>query len=100
MIPPLFPLFPPLPGSGGDTAGATGFSPYPGNINTLLLQLPPYASALAATGGSMPEFVNPKYTDGTKRYFRKPARLECMMQDLPKLLPPEAKVGFTDFERW
>jgi len=23
-----------------------------------------------------------------------------MMQDFPKLLPPEARVGFADFERW
>ena len=28
----------------------------------------------------MPEFVNPKYTDGTKTAFKSPTRLECMMQ--------------------
>jgi len=28
----------------------------------------------------MPEFVNPKYTDGTRTKFKSPTRLECMMQ--------------------
>lgn len=32
--------------------------------------------------------------------FQKPTRLECMMQDYPKLLPGDAKVGFCQFERW
>jgi len=76
-----------LSGSSGDEADESGFSPYPGNVNTLVLQLVPYAAALAATGGSMPEFVNPKYKDASKRSFKKPTRLECMMQELPKLLP-------------
>jgi len=87
-------------GKGGDAADATGFSPYPGNVNTFILALEPYAAALQATGGSMPEFVNPKYADGAKTTFKKPTRLECMMQDFPKLLGPEHKVGFTSFERW
>jgi UDP-sugar pyrophosphorylase len=43
----------------------------------------------------MPEFVNPKYTDGTKTAFKSPTRLECMMQDYPKSLEPSAPVGFT-----
>ena len=50
-------------GLGGDTADASGSSPYPGNVNTLIFALKPYAAALSATGGSMPEFVNPKYED-------------------------------------
>jgi len=87
-------------GLGGDTADASGHSPYPGNVNTLIFHLPTYAAALDATGGSMPEFVNPKYADAAKTAFKKPTRLECMMQDLPKLLPPSANVGFTSFERW
>jgi len=87
-------------GCGGDQADATGHSPYPGNVNTLILQLEPYAAALQATGGSMPEFVNPKYANAEKTEFKKPTRLECMMQDLPKLLGPEVQVGFTSFERW
>ena len=48
----------------------------------------------------MPEFVNPKYTDPSKTIFKTPTRLECMMQDFPKLFPPTAKVGFSCLERW
>ena len=58
------------------------------------------AQALEATGGTMPEFVNPKYANEERTTFKKPTRLECMMQDFPKLLPSEARVGFSDFERW
>jgi len=87
-------------GLGGDTADASGSSPYPGNVNTLIFALEPYAAALSATGGSMPEFVNPKYANKEKTEFKKPTRLECMMQDFPKLLTPDVAVGFTSFERW
>jgi len=87
-------------GLGGDSADATGHSPYPGNVNTLIFSLAPYAAALEATGGSMPEFVNPKYANQEKSVFKKPTRLECMMQDFPKLLTADHKVGFTSFERW
>ena len=87
--------------SGGDTAdAATGYSPFPGNTNTFVVRLEPYESALRATGGAMPEFVNPKYANAERTIFKKPTRLECMMQDLPKLLQPDAKVGFTTLERW
>ncbi len=87
-------------GKGGDAADATGYSPYPGNVNTFILALEPYTAALQATGGSMPEFVNPKYANAEKTAFKKPTRLECMMQDFPKLLGPESRVGFTSFDRW
>lgn len=87
-------------GLGGDTADASGHSPYPGNINTLLFALEPYEAALQATGGSMPEFVNPKYANAEKTQFKKPTRLECMMQDFPKLLTADVKIGFTSFDRW
>ena len=45
----------------------------------------------------MPEFVNPKYKDEAKTIFKKPARLECMMQDFPTVLEGEEakQVGFT-----
>ena len=76
----------------GDVAGADGYSPYPGSINQLLFAMKPYAANLARTGGAMPEFVNPKYTDGTKTAFKAPTRLECMMQDYPKALGPRANV--------
>ena len=45
----------------------------------------------------MPEFVNPKYADASKTTFKKPTRLECMMQDFPTVLEGEEvkRVGFT-----
>jgi UDP-sugar pyrophosphorylase len=58
----------------------TGFSPYPGNINQLLFRLEDYVSALELSRGIMPEFVNPKYADDERTVFKKPTRLECMMQ--------------------
>lgn len=75
----------------------TGFSPFPGNINQLLFKLKPYAEALLRTNGAMPEFVNPKYADEAKTVFKKPTRLECMMQDFPTVLSGDSakKVGFT-----
>lgn len=75
----------------------TGFSPFPGNINQLLFHLPSYSDILERTKGIMPEFVNPKYKDGAKTVFKKPARLECMMQDFPTVLSGDdtKKVGFT-----
>lgn len=54
--------------------------------------------------GVVVEFVNPKYKDDTRTEFKKPTRLECMMQDFPKLLQKEmgseANIGFTTFDRW
>lgn len=79
----------------GDVAAADGFSPYPGSINQLLFDLKPYANLMRETGGTMPEFVNPKYVDKSKTAFKAPTRLECMMQDYPKFLPPSSNVGFT-----
>ena len=84
----------------GDVADDTGFSPYPGNINVLLFNIPTYASVLEETGGAIPEFVNPKYKEGSRTEFKKPTRLECMMQEFPKLFKPEHQVGFTQMERW
>jgi len=74
---------------------ATGFSQLPGNINQLVLKLDTYATELKRHGGVIAEFVNPKYADETRTAFKSSARLECMMQDFPKSLPPTAKVGFT-----
>lgn len=84
----------------GDVADASGHSPYPGNINVLALELAPYLKVLQATGGQMAEFVNPKYKDKEKTAFTKPTRIECMMQDYPRLLGPQARVGFTQLDRW
>jgi UDP-sugar pyrophosphorylase len=84
----------------GDVNDATGFSPFPGNINQLIVSLPEYAKQLKKTGGAIEEFVNPKYKDSTKTTFKSPTRLECMMQDYPKSLGTKAKVGFTVFDNW
>ena len=84
----------------GDVNDATGFSPFPGNINQLIVSLPEYAAQLRKTGGSIEEFVNPKYKDETKTAFKSPTRLECMMQDYPKSLGTKSKVGFTVFANW
>jgi UDP-sugar pyrophosphorylase len=75
----------------------TGYSPFPGNINQLVFQLDNYVHVLERSMGLMPEFVNPKYSDDTKTTFKKPTRLECMMQDFPTVLNNTEcqKVGFT-----
>ena len=102
-----------------------GASPFPGNINQLIVSLGEYKAQLEKTGGQIEEFVNPKYADDTKTKFKSPTRLECMMQDYPKALGPDAKgtyfpittfrlpdcpyetdtfffisVGFTVFDNW
>mmetsp|Transcript_28719 Transcript_28719/g.40605 ORF Transcript_28719/g.40605 Transcript_28719/m.40605 type:complete len:322 (-) Transcript_28719:134-1099(-) len=75
----------------------TGHSPYPGNTNQLLFKAKEYADYLAECQGQMPEFVNPKYKDDAKTQFKKPTRLECMMQDFPSMLKGKdaERVGFT-----
>ena len=75
----------------------TGYSPFPGNINQLVFKLDSYNKVLERTKGVMPEFVNPKYKDATKTVFKKPTRLECMMQEFPSVLEAEESkhVGFT-----
>ena len=45
----------------------------------LLFHAPTYARVLQQTGGSIPEFVNPKYADEAKTVFKKPTRLECIL---------------------
>lgn len=66
-----------------------------GNINQLILKVESYARSLEGTQGIIAEFVNPKYKDASKTAFKSSTRLECMMQDYPKALPPSAAVGFT-----
>nr|XP_027091864.1 UDP-sugar pyrophosphorylase-like [Coffea arabica] len=84
----------------GDVNSETGYSPFPGNINQLILELGPYMEELTRTKGSIKEFVNPKYKDSSKTAFKSSTRLECMMQDYPKTLPPSARVGFTAMDAW
>ena len=90
----------------GDVADpATGYSPYPGNSNILVIGMDAYAKTLRGEDqGVVVEFVNPKYKDDTRTEFKKPTRLECMMQDIPKLFQKEmgsdVNIGFTNFDRW
>eukprot|EP01065_Artemidia_motanka_P006675 TRINITY_DN13271_c0_g1_i1.p1 TRINITY_DN13271_c0_g1~~TRINITY_DN13271_c0_g1_i1.p1 ORF type:complete len:616 (+),score=230.69 TRINITY_DN13271_c0_g1_i1:51-1850(+) len=83
----------------GDEPQPDGLSQFPGNVNTLVLSLKPYAELLRQSGGKVPEFVNPKYTDASRTAFKSPTRLECMMQDIAKGFPAGSKLGFTCFER-
>jgi len=78
----------------------TGYSPFPGNTNCFCISLSDYVSNLKRTNGIVPEFVNPKYQDETRTKFKKPTRLECMMQDYPMLLPKDAEVTFCVLPRW
>jgi UDP-sugar pyrophosphorylase len=84
----------------GDIADENGFSYFPGNINVLVYKVSTYLDTLDRTQGLIPEFVNPKYKDASKDVFKSATRLECMMQDFPKLLDKDAKVGFSCYERW
>jgi UDP-sugar pyrophosphorylase len=83
----------------GDVPDESGFSKFPGNINLLIVRLAPYLKVLESSGGVVAEFVNPKFSDGTRTSFKKPARLETLMQDLPKNFTSSEKVGVTVFDR-
>ena len=61
-----------------------GFSPFPGNINQLIIKLSSYVDVLGSTHGVISEFVNPKYKDASRTTFKSSTRLECMMQDYPR----------------
>lgn len=72
----------PLLSSQGDCLGdvadpATGYSPYPGNANNIVIEMGAYARTLRGEDqGVVIEFVNPKYKDETRTEFKKPTRLE------------------------
>lgn len=83
----------------GDVPDESGFSKFPGNINLLIVRLAPYLKVLESSGGVVAEFINPKFSDGTRTSFKKPARLETLMQDLPKNFTSGEKVGVTVFDR-
>ena len=87
-------------GDVADPASEDGYSAYPGNANNLILDFPAYKSAITGpTEGVVSEFVNPKFKEDG-RQFKKPTRLECMMQDLPYLLSSGDEHGFVQFPRW
>ena len=81
----------------GDIPNDKGYSHFPGNTNTLIFKLPEYVANLERTKGVIPEFVNPKYADSERNKFKAPTRLECMMQDYPRLLSSKGAVGFTTY---
>lgn len=83
----------------GDVAGENGFSLFPGNINVLVIRNEPYVRILRESKGIIAEFVNPKYTDAKRNHFKKPTRLETLMQDLPKLFTSGQRVGVSVFAR-
>jgi UDP-sugar pyrophosphorylase len=83
----------------GDEADASGLSTFPGNTNTLVIAMAEYLEVLEASGGVIAEFVNPKYADAARTRFKTPARLETMMQDLPRLFTSGQRVGVTVMDR-
>lgn len=84
----------------GDVANENGLCDFPGNLNVLVFKISSYLNVLEESQGLVPEFVNPKYADETRTKFKSPTRLECLMQDVPKLVKNGEKVGYTYFERW
>ena len=101
---PLIQLDPLLRSSGfanGDANEADGFSAFPGNINQLIMDLDCWRETVeTSTGGAIAEFINPKYTDGTRTQFKSPTRLECMMQDFVKTVPSGQRVAWTRYPQW
>jgi UDP-sugar pyrophosphorylase len=84
----------------GDVANENGLCDFPGNLNVIVFKLRPYLNILEESKGLVPEFVNPKYADESRTKFKTPTRLECLMQDVPKLIKNGEKVGYTYFDRW
>ncbi|KAK8807403.1 hypothetical protein WA158_004162 [Blastocystis sp. Blastoise] len=89
-------------GMGGDIAGPNGYSNYPGNTNLLCIRLSTYRQILEDSRGIVPEFINPKFDKVNPSLFTSPTRLECMMQDFPRLLAGtnHNNVGFVSLSRW
>jgi UDP-sugar pyrophosphorylase len=84
----------------GDVPNENGFCDFPGNLNVLVFKLDSYLRIIEESGGLVPEFVNPKYVDDTRKRFKAPTRLETLMQDVPKLIKNNGVEGFTYFDRW
>ena len=73
----LEPLLLSATGKGDENDASTGYSPFPGNSNVLVLGLKDYVTTLDGKDeGVVDEFVNPKYKDEAKCAFKKPTRLE------------------------
>jgi UDP-sugar pyrophosphorylase len=50
-------------------------APFPANTSVLMMNLSSYLETLERTGGAVPEFINPKYSDASKTTFNTPARV-------------------------
>jgi len=92
----LDPLLKHITGQGDVADPKTGKSPYPANLNVYFVKNTTYREALGRTKGIMPEFVNPKFTNKENTEFE-PTRFETMMQDIAKVLNPNANVGVTNY---
>ena len=84
----------------GDIPNKDGFCDFPGNLNVLVFNLGIYLKIIEESKGLVPEFVNPKYVDDTRKIFKVPTRLETLMQDVPKLIKNNGTEGYTYFHRW
>ena len=84
----------------GDVANDEGLCDFPGNLNVLVFKLVPYLKILEKTEGLVPEFVNPKYVDESRTKFKSSTRLECLMQDIPKLIKNQENIGYIYLDRW
>ena len=82
----------------GDLPNEEGYSFFPETL-MLIIALRAYVKVLEQSQGIIAEFVNPKYSDVKRSPFKKPTRLETMMQDLPKLFEQQERVGVAIFDR-
>uniref|UniRef100_A0A0A9XLY3 UDP-sugar pyrophospharylase n=1 Tax=Lygus hesperus TaxID=30085 RepID=A0A0A9XLY3_LYGHE len=65
------------------------------------MNLHDYVVVLKQSKGVVPEFINPKYADETKSKFKKPARVESLMQDFAQLFESDKyNVGGVVFDRY
>ncbi|KAK0576083.1 hypothetical protein LWI29_011596 [Acer saccharum] len=80
----------------GDANCETGFSPFQEYKSILVVGLEelPLLYIYCLQG------ILERYKDASKTSFKSSTRLECMMQDYPKTLPPNARVGFTVIDTW
>ena len=84
----------------GDIADQDGNSYFPGNAGTIIFKLSSYMESLKKTKGEIPEFVNPKFKEGSKTEFKSSARLECIVPGISKLYDKDLKVSFSMYDRW
>ena len=54
----------------GDVPNKSGFCDFPGNLNVLVFKLDSYLNIIEESKGLVPEFVNPKYVDDTRKKFK------------------------------